>query len=104
MLGKDGWDRRAWAGQPGQNSQRRQSGWYRPDKKEKTGWPEHYRRTGQLGQRNWDGTTMTVKLGHDMWDMTSAMTLDRAAQTGQSRQISLDRSARTGKRGQDARK
>jgi hypothetical protein len=38
---------------------------------------------------------MTVKLGHDIWDMTSAMTLDRITQTGQSGQVL------TGQPGQD---
>jgi hypothetical protein len=48
---------------------------------------------------------MTVKLGHDIWEMTSAMTLDRITQTGQSGQVGLtgqpgqlrkDRTERTG--------
>ncbi len=30
---------------------------------------------------------MTVKLGHYIWDMTSAMTLDRITQTDQSGQV-----------------
>jgi hypothetical protein len=32
---------------------------------------------------------MTVKLGHDIWDMTSATPLNRTAKTGQSDQVSL---------------
>ncbi len=32
---------------------------------------------------------MTVKLGHYIWDMTSAMTLDRITQTDQSGQVGL---------------
>jgi hypothetical protein len=48
---------------------------------------------------------MTVKLGHYIWDMTSAMTLDRTTQTDQSGQVGLtgqpgqlsqDRTERTG--------
>jgi hypothetical protein len=48
---------------------------------------------------------MTVRLGHDIRDMTSAMTLDMTGQTGQSGQVSLtghpgqvrqDRRERTG--------
>jgi hypothetical protein len=54
------------------------------------------------GQQRWDNcgwTATTVKLDHDVWDTTTAMTvcLDRSAQ-----QISRDRSAMTGQRGQDA--
>jgi hypothetical protein len=45
---------------------------------------------------------MTVKLGHDICDMTSAMTLDRIARPSQSRQISLVRSAMTGQQGLDS--
>ncbi len=56
MLGQDSWDRKAWdmkawAGQPGQDSWR-MSGWYRQEKKERTGWQEHKRKPGQLGQDN----------------------------------------------------
>jgi hypothetical protein len=50
MLTQDSWDRTAWEGQLGQDSWRKW-GWYRQDKKERTGWPAHERRTGQLG---WD--------------------------------------------------
>jgi hypothetical protein len=32
---------------------------------------------------------MTVKLGHDIWEKTSTMALDRTAQTDQSGQVSL---------------
>jgi hypothetical protein len=32
---------------------------------------------------------MTVKLGHYIWDMTSAMMLDRITQTDQSGQVGL---------------
>jgi hypothetical protein len=43
---------------------------------------------------------MTVKLGHDIWDMTSATPLNRTAKTGQSDQVSLtvslDRTKRKG--------
>jgi hypothetical protein len=48
---------------------------------------------------------MTVKLGHDIWDMTSAITLDRTGQsgqsgqgdlTGQSAQVNQDRTERMG--------
>jgi hypothetical protein len=50
---------------------------------------------------------MTVKLGHDIWDMTFVMMLDRTAQTGQSGQVgltgSLDRSGRTGQKRRDAK-
>jgi hypothetical protein len=42
MLGQDSWDRTAG----------RMLGWYRQDKKERTGWPEHNRRKGKLGQDN----------------------------------------------------
>ncbi len=52
MLRQDSLDSKAWAGQQGQDSQRRQLGWYRQDKKERTGWAEHDRRTGPLGQDN----------------------------------------------------
>jgi hypothetical protein len=41
-------------------------------------------------------TAITVRLRHDIWDMTSAMTLDRTTQTGQSGQVGL-----TGQAGQD---
>jgi hypothetical protein len=54
--GKKSWDNNAGAAQLGQDSQR-MLGRYRQDKKERTGWPEHDRRTGQLGQDNCDGTT-----------------------------------------------
>jgi hypothetical protein len=95
QLGQDSWDRKAWAGQDSW----RMSGWYRQDKKGRTGWPEHDRRTGQLAQDNLrrdngGRTAMTVKLGHDIRDMISAMTLDRITQIGQSEQ------ALTGQHGQ----
>jgi hypothetical protein len=54
---------------------------------------------GQL----WQDSQITVKLEHDIWDITSPMMPERTTQTGQSGQVSLDRSARTAKRGQDAR-
>jgi hypothetical protein len=47
-------------------------------------------RAAGRGQLRWDNngrTVMTVKLGYDIWDMTSAMTLDR-----QPGQVRLDRS------------
>ncbi len=59
--GKKVGDKNAGAGQlgqgacevhPGQGNQRRQSGWYRQDKKERTGCPELDRRSGQLDQDN----------------------------------------------------
>ncbi len=60
MLGQDSWDRKAWAGQPGQESLGRTARTGQPEnvgmvqagKKERTGWQEHNRRTGQLGQDN----------------------------------------------------
>ncbi len=45
-----------------------------------------------MGQLRWDSrgrTAMTVKLGHDIWDMTLVIMLDRTAQTGQSGQVGL---------------
>jgi hypothetical protein len=45
------------------------------------------------GQLRWDTvaamTFMTAKLGYDILDTTSAMTLDRITQTGQSGQVGL---------------
>ncbi len=65
-------------------------GRYRQDQKERTGWPEHDRRSVGTGQLRWDTVAlMTVKLGHDIWDMTSAMTLDRITQTDHSGQVGL---------------
>jgi hypothetical protein len=104
---------KVWTGQQGQDNQRRQLGWYRQDKKEKTGWPDHaegqghWHRTTEMGKLRWDNcgrTAMIVKLVHDIWYMTLAMTLERTAQTGQPgqpRQVSLDRSAWTGQPGPD---
>ncbi len=43
----------------------------------------------QLRCDSCDRTAMTVKLWHDMWDMTSAMTLDLTSQTGQCIQVGL---------------
>jgi hypothetical protein len=49
QLGQERLGRTARTGQPGPDS-RRLSGWYTQDKKKRTGWPEHDRRTGQLRQ------------------------------------------------------
>jgi hypothetical protein len=54
-----GW--KAWAGKPGQDSWR-MLGWYNQNKKERTGWPEHDRRTEQLEQDNCDGSIMAGQL------------------------------------------
>jgi hypothetical protein len=87
----------------------RKSGWYRQDRKRGQGG--HNMTEGQTagtGQLRWDSggwTAMTVKLGHDIGDMTSAVMLDRTAETGQSGQVGLtdqpgqvrqDRIGRTG--------
>jgi hypothetical protein len=37
------------------------------DKIEKTRWPTHDRKTGQLGQENRDRTIVAGELGHDNW-------------------------------------
>ncbi len=58
-------------------------------------------RTTEMGQPWQDRQDSTVKLGHDIWDMTSAITLDRTAGKGKPGQDSQDRSAWTGKAGQD---
>ncbi len=103
MLGWTAGTGKPGAEQPGQDSWRRQSGWYRQDKKERTGWPEHDRRKGscdrttkmgQLWLDSHDSKVGSWCLGHDYgYDVC----LDRSAQ-----QISRDRSAMTGQRGQDA--
>ncbi len=46
-------------------------------------------RTTEIGQPWQDRQDSTVKLGHDIWGMTSAITLDRTAQTCQSEQVVL---------------
>jgi hypothetical protein len=63
-------------------------------------------RTIEKGQLRWDNcgrTSMTVKLGLDIWDMALDITPERTAQRCQSGQVNLDRSARTGQRGRDVR-
>jgi hypothetical protein len=50
-LGKRAGDKNAGSGHLEQDSWRKW-GWYRQNKKERTGWPAHERRTGQLGQDN----------------------------------------------------
>jgi hypothetical protein len=46
-----------------------------------------WKRTTEMGQLRQDSHNR--KLGHDIWDMTSAMTLDGMTQTGQSGQVGL---------------
>jgi hypothetical protein len=74
MLWQDSCDRRNWAGQPGQNSRRRQEGWYsRTRNRGQDGQNMTEGQAAGTGQLRWDNcgrTVMTVKLGHDIWDMT----------------------------------
>ncbi len=62
-------DKIAKTGQPGQDgNQRRQSGWYIQDRKQRTGLPKHYSnertaRGGQIGQDKGIG-----QLWQDSWD------------------------------------
>jgi hypothetical protein len=97
-VGQKSWDKNAEAGQLRQESlgctakqdSRRKWGWYRKDKKRgQDGQNMTEGKATGTGQLRWDShgrTVMTVKVGHDIWDMTSTMKLDRTAQTGQSGQ------------------
>jgi hypothetical protein len=70
---------------PGQDSQRRQSGQYIQDRKQRTILPEQDSkdRTARTGQGN--RTIVTDQLAKDIWDKT--------IQKGQTGQVSLDRLA-----------
>ncbi len=61
---KEGLGRKAWAGRPGQDNRSRQLGWYRQDKKERTGWKDKVAGTGHLGLDNHGRSAIIVKWGH----------------------------------------
>jgi hypothetical protein len=70
-------------GQPGQDSQRRQSGQYIHDRKQRTILPEQDSKDRTATTEQGNRTTMTGHLAKDIWDRTTL--------TGQLGQVRLDR-------------